>query len=419
MIGIVIVTYNRSDYLRECFESLKRASVPKDTIIVIIDDHSSDTETIALINDFVISDVTVVKVFKQENAGIKKALRTGFEYCFFHNCTYVINLDSDVIVRNDFLEKITELKNKFPYDIITGFNCVTKNKDGTERHQVIETGIGFNIKRSVGGANMCFHRNTYEAHIKPALTEPSGNWDHTACIRAGRAISVVPSVVQHIGVKSSLNHATGGEPHDSADDFKPLGLTNVTLVGIDCMNFKRLKRAADKCCENIEFGDVKLFDEQLALNSKSEYSKFIIKQLAAHIETDYLLVIQHDGYVLNWRAWDTDWLHYDYIGAVWNFYSDGYNVGNGGFSLRSKRLQTILMTDENIVPKNDNLITEFNEDHNICRIYRSYLETTYCIRFAPIEVANKFSIEAWASKDNVWNGQFGFHGSHVKIPSAI
>jgi len=72
--------------------------------------------------------------------------------------------------------------------------------------------------------------------------------------------------------------------------------------------------------------------------SRAEYSRFVIKELGRHFRTSHLLVIQWDGYVINGKAWQEAFLEYDYIGAPWGFHTDQHRVGNGGFSLRSRRL---------------------------------------------------------------------------------
>ena len=64
----------------------------------------------------------------------------------------------------------------------------------------------------------------------------------------------------------------------------------------------------------------------------------MLQELHDHISTAHALCIQWDGYVLNAQAWDASFLDYDYIGSVWPQFGDGHRVGNGGFSLRSKRL---------------------------------------------------------------------------------
>lgn len=134
----------------------------------------------------------------------------------------------------------------------------------------------------------------------------------------------------------------------------------------------------------------------------------MVKDLYKYVDTDYVLIIQSDGYVKNPTAWMDEWLSYDYIGATW-WYNDKFNVGNGGFSLRSRKLLQILATDRNIVRTHP-------EDHHICRTYGRYLTKKCGIRFAPDEVAKKFSIEGYKQKDKTYSGQFGFHGGAVVFP---
>ena len=187
-------------------------------------------------------------------------------------------------------------------------------------------------------------------------------------------------------------------------------LKNVTLLAIDCYNYKGVVDAIKKSMEQCEFACVKLLtDIDIKINgidvvkidtikSKEEYSEFVVKKLNYFFQTEYVLVCQHDGYVLDGNSWDDDFLKYDYIGAPW-LYIDGKNVGNGGFSLRSKTLQHALATD--------NFITATDpEDQAIGRLYRDYLIKNYDIRFAPEELADKFSYEL---KQPI-QSTFGFHG---------
>ena len=102
-------------------------------------------------------------------------------------------------------------------------------------------------------------------------------------------------------------------------------------------------------------------------------------------------------------AWTDDFLNYDYIGAPWvaRALYPGVDprcrVGNGGFSLRSRRLQQVLQ----LAP----VKYHHPEDVAICQVYRPALEALG-MKFAPLEVARKFSVELGEI-----NGQFGQHGS--------
>lgn len=191
-----------------------------------------------------------------------------------------------------------------------------------------------------------------------------------------------------------------------------LDLPNVTLIVIDCVNYERAKRALDHCLFYCNFGAAKLlthFDscdrsavkiEQL--RSIEAYSKFVLKDLDRYFDTDYVLVAQWDGFVWKPALWDKAFLKYDYIGAPWPIHLTkgeahrNHRVGNGGFSLRSKRLQHFLANDERIQATD-------NEDVVICQYQRPYLEQNG-FRFAPVELAEKFSCEG-ELKD-----AFGHHG---------
>jgi hypothetical protein len=124
----------------------------------------------------------------------------------------------------------------------------------------------------------------------------------------------------------------------------------------------------------------------------------VIKELGRYIETSHVLLIQWDGFVVNPMSWNDEFLDYDYIGARWGWLTDGHAVGNGGFSLRSKRLLEAL---------GDPHIAELEpEDVAICRTYRAYLESAHGIRFAPEGVADRFAFEATYPTGL----PFGFHG---------
>lgn len=134
------------------------------------------------------------------------------------------------------------------------------------------------------------------------------------------------------------------------------------------------------------------------LGSRADYSRFMLHELCRHVETDHALCVQWDGFVLNGGAWDSEFLNYDYIGAVWQHFNDNHRVGNGGFSLRSRRLLDACA----LLPADG----AEAEDVVISRLFRPQLEAQ-AIRFAPEPVARRFSYERTPP-----NGQeFGFHGA--------
>ena len=186
-------------------------------------------------------------------------------------------------------------------------------------------------------------------------------------------------------------------------------LKDVTLVGIDCVDMDRLAFAASVCQHQLRFGQVKLFSslphseqETITINpitSREQYSYFVMKELYKYIETPFALLIQWDGFALNPQAWTDEFRQYDYIGARWAM-NDAYNVGNGGFSWRSRQLMEAVALDKQ-------LSRHHPEDYMICRTYGEYLRARG-FRFAPATVADRFSVEG-----ALWEGQFGFHRADI------
>jgi len=142
--------------------------------------------------------------------------------------------------------------------------------------------------------------------------------------------------------------------------------------------------------------------EVAGIASRRDYSAFIMKRLVEHVETSHVLVTQWDGYVVRPEAWHAEFLDQDYIGAPWRNAAEGFRVGNGGFSLRSRRLLTAL-SDDRFRPV-------LNEDQDICGSYRPALERDYAIRFADEALADSFSFETDPGPWLAGTPIFGFHG---------
>jgi hypothetical protein len=138
--------------------------------------------------------------------------------------------------------------------------------------------------------------------------------------------------------------------------------------------------------------------------SVTEYSFFILAKLDNYIHSNFCLITQWDGWIINSEFWDPDFLNYDYIGAIWPQYSDN-KVGNGGFSLRSKKL--LKSTRDLIISMPDYKIPLIEDDY-ICREHRQFFEQKYQIKFPSNEIANKFSIE----RNGIPIKSFGFHGMY-------
>lgn len=194
-----------------------------------------------------------------------------------------------------------------------------------------------------------------------------------------------------------------------------LELKQVTLCAASSVNLAATIRALEICMGQIDFAEVLLFTDSgsianfppldpairvveiAPLLSSSAYSDFILHGLPDYIATEFGLVVQWDGHVIDAARWRTEFLDYDYIGASWPQFSDGHDVGNGGFSLRSRRLMELC--------RSPRFAAHHPEDIAIGRTNREFLEA-HGMRFAPRDLADRFAAERAGDPET----SFGYHG---------
>lgn len=191
-----------------------------------------------------------------------------------------------------------------------------------------------------------------------------------------------------------------------------LNLPSVTLAAVTSIALDQTARAMAECMVHVEFSRVLWISDAPppagtnervewiripALRSREAYSRFVLQDLGALLQTEHVLLVQWDGYILDPSAWRPEFLDHDYIGAPWPQFRDGFTVGNGGFSLRTKKLLQATATFP---------LTHEAEDVAICRTWRPRLEADFGLRFAPEALARLFSHERGEPASN----SFGFHG---------
>lgn len=195
-----------------------------------------------------------------------------------------------------------------------------------------------------------------------------------------------------------------------------MNLNDVTIVCIDGVNAENGLKSLKYSVKDIKFAKSILISHEEPKNipnnitfqkiqklTHDTYSFFVLYELSNFIETKFCLITHDDGFIINPHLWSDDFLKYDYIGAPWGPEYGRYRVGNGGFSLRSKKLMNLCK----------NLPCSGHEDA-ACSIYgRPYLENNGCV-FAPLEVAMKFALETKIPEcEYNLNNTFGFHGRGV------
>jgi len=122
------------------------------------------------------------------------------------------------------------------------------------------------------------------------------------------------------------------------------------------------------------------------LKSLTDYSRFVLHCLADWNEASHCMIMQWDGFVAAPEASEPAFLACDYICAPWPQFVDGHDVGNGGFSLRSRWLM-LACRDPAFC---DDGATE---DLVIARTDRATLEERNEIVLANRDLASRFSRE--------------------------
>jgi len=214
--------------------------------------------------------------------------------------------------------------------------------------------------------------------------------------------------------------------HPAAPSHNPvpaprLRLPQVTLCAVDARSPGLALQSLQRSMAQVEFGRAVLFTHAWQppqplpgveivdigpIRSGAEYSHFVLRGLPAHVTTSHVLVTQWDGFVVDARAWRDEFLACDYIGAPWPDQPAACAVGNGGFSLRSRKLLQAGL--------DAHIAQEHPEDLMLCREYRAWLEQHHGVRFASLELARAFAFENAAAPVPV----FGFHGPY-NLPQVL
>lgn len=188
---------------------------------------------------------------------------------------------------------------------------------------------------------------------------------------------------------------------------KKLDLKDTTLICIDCVDAKRAIKAIEISKTYANFTNIKFLtscDELYEhivkipnIKSTEKYSEFCIKELYKYIDTKYMLIIQHDGHILNPDSWNNEWYNCDYIGGNvgWK------NGGNGGFSFRTKKLMEFVANNIKDIPTH-------SEDGVICKLER----------MGNVLIKNGFIFKQdkmFGNDNDIWSGQFGHHRNNLSM----
>ena len=217
----------------------------------------------------------------------------------------------------------------------------------------------------------------------------------------------------------------------------------VDLVTINCNMVEAGVKALEYSTKYIEFNNVFLLSDQTIsgnfdlisikkIRDVEDYNNEILN-LSKHIKSEYVLIIQHDGHVINHKKWDDLFLKFDYIGAPWpnsNKWNERWKyypkemeekilknlnlnrIGNGGFSLRSKKFLDYSRSYKEVDGAPEDIFL------NILNFDKAF---EYGIKYPDVKTAISFSYEIPLKGKNLEkekrfhfynkNNHFGWHGN--------
>ena len=222
---------------------------------------------------------------------------------------------------------------------------------------------------------------------------------------------------------------------------KKLKLPGVTLAAMTSVKIYETIKALEYSMQGIEFGEVVLithrkpfrlpkgitYKHTSKLTDIDCFNYKMVYELGDYINTDYVLLVHYDGFVVHPEKWREEFLQYDYIGSPWplpdknqkHCYHDVYGnlcrVGNS-VSLRSKKLLEF--------PGKAGLKWEkdedgfYNEDIFLCCMNKHRIEEAG-MKIAPIEAAKYFGHEHMIPEIADVDAPFVFHkwrGRNARYP---
>lgn len=121
-ISIATTAYNIDKHIHKCLSSLL-AQTYKNIEIILVNDCSTDT-TMDIVKQF--KDERLKVINHEKNMGAGQARRTGIEAS---TGDYVITIDGDDWVSEDFIEKLVENAKQTDADIVSGGITIVQNDD--------------------------------------------------------------------------------------------------------------------------------------------------------------------------------------------------------------------------------------------------------------------------------------------------
>lgn len=124
-ISVVTSAFNIERYVEGCVQSILNQTY-KNIELIVVDDKSTDS-TLEILKSF--NDDRMHVITHQKNYGAGQARKTGIEYA---TGDYIITIDGDDWISEDFIERLVENAKETGADIVSGGITIVQGDDYEE-----------------------------------------------------------------------------------------------------------------------------------------------------------------------------------------------------------------------------------------------------------------------------------------------
>lgn len=209
LISIIIVNYNGKNLLENCFDSLSKLTYPNFEIILV--DNNSKDDSVKYVKERY-PNTTIIQLDK--NYGFAKPNNIGAKKA---NGSYLLFLNNDTIVTENFIEELVEIMEKDPKIGISQSLLIRPNGEIDSSGDFVDNlGVSFSSKEKPAAIQNIFSARGASMMIRKTLFNKLEGFDEKFFISFedvdlgwrswiyGYKVVVVPnSIVYHLGGQSS------------------------------------------------------------------------------------------------------------------------------------------------------------------------------------------------------------------------
>jgi len=200
-VVLLIRSYKRPEYLKQCLDSLKEVDLDFFYQKIILDDNSQDDKLIPLYDEF-------IRLGFKIKVNLENEKQNSFVSCLglvSVKNKYILYLDNDMIVKKDIhlqlLDAYCRIKTELSLEdnkiLLSAFDC------NESRHKIIKNYKDYNEKKTIGGANLFFHISLINKFQKWWLMRKDWGICENLIKEKGRIFTTKKSYAQHIGATGS------------------------------------------------------------------------------------------------------------------------------------------------------------------------------------------------------------------------